>query len=42
MTTIAALALVGFGIFLGVEYLRWKLRPEERRLRLLNKIGGRQ
>lgn len=29
-------------LLLGVEILRWKLRPEQRRLRLIKKIGGRR
>ncbi len=35
------IALVGV-ILLGVEVLRWKLRPEQRRLRMIKKIGGRR
>lgn len=27
---------------LGVEVLRWTLRPEARRLRAIKKIGGRR
>ena len=34
-------ALVG-ALLLGVEVLRWKLRPEQRRLRVIKKIGGRR
>ena len=29
-------------LLLGVEVLRWKLRPEQRRLRMIKKIGGRR
>lgn len=29
-------------ILLGVEVVRWLLRPEARRLRMLKKIGGRR
>ena len=29
-------------LLLGVEFLRWKLRPEQRRLRVIKKIGGRR
>ena len=35
---IAILAAVG----LAVEVVRWKLRPEGRRLRAIKKIGGRR
>lgn len=42
--------MIGFGVFvllvavivLGVEFLRWTLRPEARRLRAIRKIGGRR
>lgn len=34
------IALVG-ALLLGVEILRWKLRPEQRRLRVIKKIGRR-
>lgn len=27
---------------LGIEALRWRFRPEARRLRMIKKIGGRQ
>jgi hypothetical protein len=29
-------------VILGVELARWKLRPEQKRLRRLRKIGGRR
>jgi hypothetical protein len=29
-------------ILLGVELVRWKIRPEARRLRAIKKIGGRR
>lgn len=29
-------------LLLGVEVLRWKFRPEQRRLRAIKKIGGRR
>ena len=35
------IALAGL-LLLGVEVLRWNLRPEQRRLRLIKKIGGRR
>ena len=35
------IAVVG-ALLLGVEVLRWKLRPEQRRLRVIKKIGGRR
>jgi len=28
-------------LLLGIEVLRWKLRPEQRRLRMIRKIGRR-
>ena len=37
---VGLLMLVVLAIFLGVEVLRWKLRPEQRRLRVIKKIGG--
>jgi len=40
MEVIAPIALVGVLLF-GVEVLRWKLRPEQRRLRMIRKIGRR-
>ena len=40
MEVIATIALVGV-LLLGVEVLRWKLRPEQRRLRMIKKIGRR-
>jgi cytochrome bd-type quinol oxidase subunit 1 len=33
---------VGLSIVLVVEILRWTLRPEARRLRMIKKIGGRR
>jgi len=41
MDVIVPIALLG-ALMLGVEILRWKLRPEQRRLRMLKKIGGRR
>ena len=38
---IVPIAITG-ALLLGVEVLRWKLRPEQRRLRMINKIGGRR
>ncbi len=35
------ISLVVLGM-LGVEVLRWMLRPEARRLRAIKKIGGRR
>lgn len=29
-------------LLVGVEFLRWNLRPEQRRRRHLKKIGGRR
>ena len=29
-------------LLLCVEILRWELRPEQRRLRMIKKIGGRR
>jgi hypothetical protein len=29
-------------IVVGIEALRWVLRPEARRLRMIKKIGGRR
>lgn len=40
MEVIATIALVGV-LLLGVEVVRWKLRPEQRRLRMIRKIGRR-
>ena len=40
MDVIAVIVLVG-ALLLGVEVLRWKLRPEQRRLRMIKKIGRR-
>jgi hypothetical protein len=42
---IAVLWLFGGGlliVLLCVEALRWTLRPEARRLRVIRKIGGRR
>lgn len=38
---IVPIVLAG-ALLIGVEILRWKLRPEQRRLRVIKKIGGRQ
>jgi hypothetical protein len=40
MEVIVPIALVGALLF-AVEVLRWKLRPEQRRLRMIRKIGRR-
>ena len=40
MEVLVLIALVG-AFLLGVEVLRWKLRPEQRRLRMIKKIGRR-
>lgn len=37
---VVPIALAG-ALLIGVEILRWKLRPEQRRLRMIKKIGGR-
>jgi hypothetical protein len=34
--------VLGAIVLLGVEALRWLLRPEARRLRAIKKIGGRR
>lgn len=39
MTFVVAILV---GSFLGVELARWVLRPEERRRRVIKKIGGRR
>ena len=41
MEVIVLIALAG-AFLLGVEVLRWNLRPEQRRLRVIKKIGGRR
>ena len=38
---IVPIILVGILLF-GIEILRWKLRPEQRRLRVIKKLGGRR
>ena len=38
---IVPIAIAGT-LLLGVEVLRWKLRPEQRRLRVIKKIAGRR
>ena len=38
---IVPIILVGIILF-GIEILRWKLRPEQRRLRVIKKLGGRR
>ena len=40
MEVLVWIALAG-AFLLGVEVLRWKLRPEQRRLRMIKKIGRR-
>ena len=42
MTDVLVPIALGGALFLGIELLRWKLRPEQRRLRLIKKIGGRR
>ena len=32
----------GLIVLLGIEGLRWTLRPEAQRLRMIRKIGGRR
>lgn len=41
MDSIVPIVLVVVALF-GVEVLRWKLRPEGRRLRMIRKLGGRR
>lgn len=41
MELVVPIVIVG-ALLLGVEVLRWKLRPEQRRLRTIKKIGGRR
>ena len=41
MEVVMPIAIAGT-LLLGVEILRWKLRPEQRRLRAIKKIGGRR
>lgn len=38
--TVLVIALMGAAV-IGIEALRWTMRPEQRRLRMLKKIGGR-
>jgi hypothetical protein len=40
MEVIVPFVFVG-AFLLGVEVLRWNLRPEQRRLRMIRKIGRR-
>ena len=42
MTEVIVPIALGGALLLGVEVLRWKLRPEQRRLRMIKKIGGRR
>ena len=42
MTDVLVPIALGAALLLGVELLRWKFRPEQRRLRLIKKIGGRR
>ena len=42
MTEVFVPIALGGALLLGVEVLRWKLRPEQRRLRMIKKIGGRR
>ena len=41
MTDVIVPIAVAGAFLLGVEVLRWKMRPEQRRLRILKKIGRR-
>ena len=41
MTLVVPLAFL-VAALLAVEYVRWNLRPEQKRLRKLRKIGGRR
>lgn len=36
------LIVFGVALLLGIEVVCWKLRPEQRRLRMIKKIGGRR
>lgn len=42
MIEVVILLAIGAIALLGVEIVRWALRPESRRLRMLKKIGGRR
>jgi len=42
MIAIIVTGSIAAGVLLGVEILRWVLRPEARRLRVIRKIGGRR
>ena len=41
MTELIVPIALGGVLLIGVEVLRWKLRPEQRRLRVIKKIGRR-
>ena len=41
MTEVMVTIALASGLLLGIEVLRWKLRPEQRRLRMIRKIGRR-
>lgn len=41
MEVIVPITIAG-ALALGFEVVRWKLRPEQRRLRRIKKIGGRR
>ena len=41
MTEVIVPIGIAVALLLGVEFLRWKLRPEQRRLRMIKKIGRR-
>ena len=41
MTAVIVPIAIAGALLLGVEILRWKLRPEQRRLRMIKKIGRR-
>lgn len=42
MMEVVVPVVLGATLLLGIEVLRWKLRPEQRRLRLIKKIGSRR
>jgi hypothetical protein len=42
VTEVVVPLVLGAVFLLGIEVLRWNLRPEQRRLRMLKKIGGRR
>ena len=42
MIAVIVVGSVAGVVLIGVELLRWALRPEARRLRMIRKIGGRR